>query len=111
MPRRLGYAGQDRETGVSDCLIVRGSEMSRNAFFTLFIIALLAVAALWMAVRQARARGRACDLLPIIADLRAEGIVILAGLAAALTEHENPTAQGASTWSPIQVSRILKSGT
>ena len=60
-----------------------------------------------MAVRQARAQGRAGDLLPIIADLRAEGIVTLAGLAAALTEHDIPTARGSSKWSPIQVSRVL----
>ena len=61
-----------------------------------------------MAARQARARGRAGDLLPILGELRAEGIVTLAGLATALTERGIPTSRGADRWSPMQVSRVLK---
>ena len=64
--------------------------------------------AVGIATRQARAAERAADLLPIIADLRALGVTTLAALAAALTERRIPTARGASTWSPMQVSRVLK---
>ena len=60
-----------------------------------------------IATRHARASGRAADLLPIIAVLRASGVTSLAQLAAALTERGIPTARGASKWSPMQVSRVL----
>ena len=61
-----------------------------------------------IAARQARASGRAADLLPIIAGLQATGVTTLAGLAAALTDRGIPTSKGAATWSAMQVSRILK---
>ena len=60
------------------------------------------------ATRRARAVGRAGDLAPIIAGLQAEGMTTLAALAEALTARGIPTARGASTWSPMQVSRVLK---
>ena len=59
-------------------------------------------------VRQARASRRAVDLAPIIAELQASGVTTLAALAEALTTRGIPTARGASTWSPMQVSRVLK---
>ena len=55
----------------------------------------------------ARSNARATDLGPTIAALQAEGVTTLAGLAAALTERGIPTARGSSTWSPMQVSRVL----
>ena len=61
-----------------------------------------------IAVRQARVVGRAVDLAPIIAELRAEGSTTLAALADAFTARGIPTARGASTWSPMQVRRVLQ---
>ena len=57
--------------------------------------------------RRSRASRRAADLLPIITSLQAQGVTTLASLAAALTDRGIPTARGASTWSPMQVSRVL----
>ena len=57
--------------------------------------------------RQASAAARGADLAPIVADMRAKGVTSLGGLAKALTEAGIPTARGASTWSPVQVSRLL----
>lgn len=57
--------------------------------------------------RQARAQARGADLAPVLAGLRAEGVTSLAGLARALTERGIPTARGGTTWSPVQVSRVL----
>lgn len=59
-------------------------------------------------VRQKRARSRAADLAPIIRNMRVAGITTLAALAAGLTERGIPTARGSSTWSPMQVSRVMK---
>ena len=56
---------------------------------------------------EARSQARAVDLGPTIAALQAEGVTTLAGLAAALTERGIPTARGSSTWSAMQVSRVL----
>lgn len=61
-----------------------------------------------IATRRAKASSRAADLLPIIEELKASGITTLVGLASALTERGIPTAWGASTWSPVQVSRVFK---
>jgi len=63
-----------------------------------------------LAARQAKAVRRAGDVLPIIAGLQASGVTTLAALAEALTTREIPTARGSSTWSPMQVSRVLKIG-
>ena len=61
-----------------------------------------------IATRRAKAASRATDLLPIMDDLRASGVTTLAGLAHALTERGIPTARGAATWTPMQISRVLK---
>ena len=61
-----------------------------------------------LATRQAKAARRNADVLPIITGLRASGVTTLAALAAALTERGIPTARGAATWTPMQVSRVLK---
>ena len=57
--------------------------------------------------RKARAAARGADLGPILTDMQAKGITTLGGLAKALTAAGIPTARGASTWSPSQVSRLL----
>lgn len=56
-------------------------------------------------VRQAKANGRAADLLPIIAEIRAAGAVTLQAVADALNARGVPTARG-GTWSPVQVQRV-----
>ena len=57
--------------------------------------------------RKGHASARAKDLAPVIDQLRAEGITSLNGIARALTERKIPTARGALTWTPAQVSRVL----
>ena len=60
------------------------------------------------AVITARAEARRADLLPTIAQLQAQGVTSLSGLARALTERGIPTARGLTEWSAVQVSRILR---
>ena len=60
-----------------------------------------------IASRKATASARAGDVAPTIAELKASGITSLGALAKALTERGIPTAKGATTWSPMQVSRVL----
>jgi DNA invertase Pin-like site-specific DNA recombinase len=54
-----------------------------------------------------KARERAIDLRPIIADLRAEGAANLSQLAAGLNGRGIPTSRG-GTWSATQVRRVLE---
>src|SRR3954470_11488423 len=56
-----------------------------------------------------KARERAIDLRPIIADLRAEGAANLSQLAAGLNGRGIPTSRG-GTWSATQVRRVLERG-
>ena len=56
----------------------------------------------------AKAKARAADLVPVIEDLRKEGITSLNGLAKGLTERGIPTARGGVKWSAMQVSRVLQ---
>jgi DNA invertase Pin-like site-specific DNA recombinase len=58
------------------------------------------------AAMRAKADGRAFDLMPIIAELRAGGATSLRELAAGLNARGIPTARGGA-WSAIQVSRVL----
>jgi hypothetical protein len=58
------------------------------------------------AARAAKRRLRDASILPALAELRAEGITSLAGLAAALNERGAVTSKGA-TWHPATVWRIL----
>lgn len=60
-----------------------------------------------LSIRKAGAKARAADLAPVIAQLRAEGVTSLGGLAKALTERGIPTARGEAKWSPVQVSRVM----
>ncbi len=64
-----------------------------------------------LAARQAKAARRVADLAPVIADLRAEGVTSLAGLATALTSRGIPTSRGAERWSASQVSRLTRGTT
>jgi hypothetical protein len=52
------------------------------------------------------AAGRAADLAPIIADIRASGAVSLREIAAGLNDRGIPTALGRS-WAAVTVSRVL----
>src|SRR5215203_2158516 len=54
-----------------------------------------------------KARARAADLKPILADLRASGAASLRAMAAGLNERGIPTAWG-GTWSSVQVKRVLE---
>jgi DNA invertase Pin-like site-specific DNA recombinase len=56
----------------------------------------------------ATARIRAVELEPTIAELQAAGITSLKGLAAALTARNIPTARGSTTWTAVQVKRVLE---
>ena len=56
--------------------------------------------------RQAKAKGRAGDLAPIIADLRANGATSLREIAAGLNDRGIPTARGGA-WSAVQVQRVV----
>lgn len=59
-----------------------------------------------VAALQARADGRAADLAPIVAELRASGATSLRSLAAGLNRAGIAPPRGA-TWSPMAVSRTL----
>jgi DNA invertase Pin-like site-specific DNA recombinase len=58
------------------------------------------------AVRSALAKQRANDLQPHIAELRGNGAVTLAQIAAGLNERGIPTARGGE-WSATQVARVV----
>jgi DNA invertase Pin-like site-specific DNA recombinase len=58
------------------------------------------------AVKSARARSRAADLLPVMEELRAEGTVSLRGMAAALNERGVPAPRG-GRWYPSSVKNAL----
>lgn len=57
--------------------------------------------------RQARAKARGADLAPIVAEIRAGGVMSASGLAKALTARSIPTPRGAATWSTVQAQRLL----
>jgi len=59
------------------------------------------------AVLMARARKRALDLAPTIAELRAAGCESLRDIAAALDQRGIPAAKGGK-WSATQVMRLLE---
>jgi hypothetical protein len=52
-----------------------------------------------------RAKARAADLTPTIAELQAAGAMSLRDIAAGLNERGIPTARGTGTWSATQVMR------
>lgn len=54
-----------------------------------------------------KARATAADLLPVVEQIRGEGIVSFSGIARVLTERGIPTARGFSTWRAGQVQKIL----
>ena len=63
--------------------------------------------AMGRAVLQAQARARAADLAPIIAELRAAGVVTLQAIADGLNERGIPAARGGQ-WRITQVVRLLE---
>lgn len=62
-----------------------------------------------LGVRQAKARGRAKDLMPIITQIRAAGATSLQSVADGLNDRGIPTSRG-KLWTPVQVSRVEKCG-
>jgi DNA invertase Pin-like site-specific DNA recombinase len=57
--------------------------------------------------RQQRALGRAADIAPTIAELRAGGATSLRAISAGLNARGIPTARGEGAWSAVQVARLL----
>jgi molybdate transport system regulatory protein len=57
--------------------------------------------------RRQRTDRAVADLAPVIAELRANGVTSLRGIAAALNERGIPTVAGSGNWSHPQVSRVL----
>jgi hypothetical protein len=58
------------------------------------------------AMRTAKAKARAADLAPLIAELKTQGVTTLRDIAKALNERGIPTARG-KEWAPEQVRRVL----
>jgi hypothetical protein len=54
-----------------------------------------------------RAKARAADIAPTIAEIQAAGATSLRAIAAALNERSIPTARGRGEWSAVQVARVL----
>jgi hypothetical protein len=54
-----------------------------------------------------KAKARATELAPVLAELRAAGITSLRAIAAALDARAIPTARGRGRWSTVQVGRLL----
>jgi DNA invertase Pin-like site-specific DNA recombinase len=63
--------------------------------------------ALGRAKKTEKARARAADLKPLLADLRVSGAASLRALAAGLNARGIPAARG-GTWSAVQVKRVLE---
>jgi DNA invertase Pin-like site-specific DNA recombinase len=59
-------------------------------------------------VVAARARGRAFDLAPLLAELQSMGITTLNGLAAELNKRGISTASGSGRWQATSVNRVLQ---
>jgi hypothetical protein len=59
-------------------------------------------------IRRARANRRVADLAPVIAELKADGVTSLRGIAAVLNERGIPTVAGSGRWHHPQVGRLLK---
>jgi DNA invertase Pin-like site-specific DNA recombinase len=58
------------------------------------------------AAQTAKAKARASDLAPMIAELQAQGVTSLGAIAKALNDRGIPTTRGGE-WSAVQVSRVL----
>ena len=58
------------------------------------------------AAKSAKARARAADLAPVVAEIRAAGVTTLAGIAKALAARGVPTPSGRGAWSPATVLRL-----
>ncbi|MCJ2060331.1 recombinase family protein [Methylobacterium sp. J-048] len=60
-----------------------------------------------LAVRQDKAKARASDLIPVIAEIQARGAASLRAIAAELNARRIETARGGE-WSAVQVKRVLE---
>ena len=63
-----------------------------------------------VAARRRRAQERAADLMPMIDKIMAAGITSAGGIARELTSRDIPTPRGSSTWTAVQVQRLLRVG-
>lgn len=61
-----------------------------------------------LAVRVANAKQRKANLLPIIENIQASGVVSLIGIASELTRRRIPTPRGSEEWQATQVARIVR---
>jgi DNA invertase Pin-like site-specific DNA recombinase len=60
-----------------------------------------------VSLRSGKARQRAIDLAPVIAEIKASGVVSLNGIAAELNARGIPTASGKGRWGAVQVARAV----
>ena len=60
--------------------------------------------------RRRMAQERAADLMPVIEEIRKTGITSAGGIARELTGRDIPTPRGSSTWTAVQVQRLLRAG-
>ena len=67
-------------------------------------------AALSVASRKAVSAERKAEVLPIVRELQAAGVVTLRGIADALNAQGLPAPRGGS-WAPVQVRRVLAAAT
>lgn len=61
-----------------------------------------------IAAKSEKARAKARNIAPIIADIERSGVKTLQGIATALEARGIKTPRGGDTWQPIQVARIKK---
>ena len=60
------------------------------------------------AAMAGKAKARARDIAPVIAEIRAGGVTSLGGIARELAARNIPTASGSTAWLPVQVQRVLQ---
>ena len=58
--------------------------------------------------RLARAEARASQLAPIVADIRASGIISWYGISRELNKRGVPTATGRGIWEPGRVRKVME---
>jgi hypothetical protein len=56
---------------------------------------------------KTKAISLASDILPVIREIQASGIISASGIAAALNQRAVPTVRGSDWWQAVQVQRVL----
>ena len=95
--------GQDELTSTKK----RGRSRGRKTARERVLAARLATLAAAGAANKRLASERAAALAPIIAEIRAAGVVTLRDIAAELNQRGIPTARGTANWSRSQVNRVM----